>query len=208
MRSRVARSAGSASLPVTKRVLGTAPGILGRGRWRPAQAGRSGLPPFTHLLGVPSMWESGVGRHSTVSSIRLASAKSRSVMPLLAWLRSFTHTLPHVTSRSGWCQAASARKPIVLTSASVVSQPSVLYFRRIQRPSYHHPGSSSLSRRSISSSGRTGSFFSPPSHHTPPEKLGGGEPPREHPPPPPGREPRTNASPVLRTSPLRRSPRA
>src|SRR5262245_39497279 len=81
-------------------------------------------------------------------------------MPLLAWLRSFTHTLPHVTSRSGWCQADSARSPIVLTRASMVSQPSVLYFRRIQRPSYHHPGSSSLSRRSISSSDRTGSFFS------------------------------------------------
>src|SRR5262245_66520377 len=49
---------------------------------------------------------------------------------------------------------------MVLTSASVVSQPSVLYLRRIHFPSYHQSGSSSLRRFSITSSARTGSFFS------------------------------------------------
>ena len=103
MRSSVARSAGSASLPVTNRVLGTGtryPRACGGGTGPLRRAGR-GSPPFTHLLGVPSMWESAPGRHSTASSSRLASAKSRSVTPLLEWVRSFTHTLPHVTSRSG-----------------------------------------------------------------------------------------------------------
>jgi hypothetical protein len=67
----------------------------------PAQAGLSGLPPRTHLFGVPSRVEPATGFHSTVSSIFLASSKSRVVMPFEAWFRSFTHTLPQVTSRSG-----------------------------------------------------------------------------------------------------------
>src|SRR2546427_11457953 len=48
---------------------------------------------------------------------------------------------------------------MVLTSASVVSHPSVLYLRRIHRPSYHQPGNSSDSFFSITSSASTGSSF-------------------------------------------------
>ena len=49
------------------------------------------------------------GRQSTASSIFRANSKSLSVMPPAECVFSFTQSLPQVTARSGWCQAASAR---------------------------------------------------------------------------------------------------
>src|SRR5262249_4897943 len=98
-----------------------------------------GYFPLTNLLGVPSSGLPASGRHSTVSSILRARAKSRSVMPPDEGVFSFTQSLPHGTDRSAWCPAASHRKPTALTSMSVVGQPSVLYLRRSQPSSsrYH-----------------------------------------------------------------------
>ena len=59
-------------------------------------------------------------------------------MPLAAWFINFTVTKAYDTVRSGWCQAASARWPTVLTTISVLFQPLVLYLRRIQPSSRYH----------------------------------------------------------------------
>ncbi len=91
------------------------------------------------------------GCHISTSSIFFASAKSFSVMPLAAWFISFTVTNAYDTLRSGWCQAASARWPTVLTTISVPFQPLVLYLRRIQPSSKVHFGSSAVKRASTSS---------------------------------------------------------
>ena len=100
MRSSVARSAGSASLPVTNRVLRHAGPVRGAADASVRRAGQGSRPSPT-CWACPPCGNPRRGFHSTVSSIRLARAKSRSVTPLLEWVRSFTHTLPHVTSRSG-----------------------------------------------------------------------------------------------------------
>src|SRR6516225_6413073 len=100
MESSVARRAGAASFPVTKSVVAANTPSMAR---RPAavpgsrprrQAGLSGLPPRTHLLGVPWSTEPVSGFQRIAASMRLASSKSRCVMPLLAWLRSLTQTFP------------------------------------------------------------------------------------------------------------------
>src|SRR5207249_7517182 len=57
--------------------------------------------PLTNLFGLPSSGPPAGGFQSTARSIRLASAKSRSVIPPAECVLSLTQTLPQVTVRSG-----------------------------------------------------------------------------------------------------------
>src|SRR5207302_9761770 len=65
-------------------------------------------PPRSTLFPYTTLFRSG--RHRATSSICRASAKSLSVMPPAEWVLSLTQTLPQVTARSAWCQAASHRR--------------------------------------------------------------------------------------------------
>src|SRR2546430_2094935 len=98
----------------------------------PPAGRRAAAPRGTERGEAPDGGRRAPARHSASSSILRASAKSLSVMPPWSCVLSLTQSLPQVTARSAWCQAASHRKPTALTSMSVLGQPSVLYFRRSQ----------------------------------------------------------------------------